>query len=207
LLDPVLNGILLGLIVALLIGPVFFLIINTSLHRGFNYAAQVATGVMLSDALFIFVAYFGSNIVLVINNHRDMAGIVASLIILIFGIGIVVKKQTIPAEAIQVNEKVKGAWLFIAKGFMLNSMNPSVLFFWIGVSGTVSLKSDYTPTHLLVFYGVILATVFATDLLKAYVAQKIKQFVTANFLLWLNRITGIALIIFAIVTFIKSVCN
>ncbi|MBK7856825.1 MAG: LysE family transporter [Bacteroidetes bacterium] len=117
------------MIVALLIGPVFFLIINTSLHRGFNYAAQVATGVMLSDALFIFVAYFGSNIVLVINNHRDVAGIVASLIILIFGIGIVVKKQTIPAEAIQVNEKVKGAWLFIAKGFMLNSMNPSVLFF------------------------------------------------------------------------------
>lgn len=205
MLDPILNGILLGFIVALLIGPVFFLIINTSLHRGFKYAAQVATGVMLSDALFIFVAYFGSSIVLVINNHRQFAGIIASIIILIFGLGILFKKQTIPAEAIQMNEKVKGAWLFVAKGFMLNSMNPSVLFFWIGVSGTVSLKSDYTATHLMVFYGIILITVFGTDLLKAYVAQRIKQFVTADFLLWLNRVTGVALIIFAIVTFFKSI--
>lgn len=207
MLDPILNGVLWGFIVALLIGPVFFLIINTSLHRGFKYAAQVATGVMLSDALFIFVAYFGSSIVLVINNHREVAGIIASVIILFFGIGILLKKQTIPAEAIQVNEKVKGAWLFIAKGFMLNSMNPSVLFFWIGVSGTISLKSYYTTTHLLTFYGVILVTVFSTDLLKAYVAQKIKQFVTANFLIWLNRITGIALVIFAFVTFYKSINN
>lgn len=204
MLDPVINGFLLGLVVALLIGPVFFLIINTSLHRGFKFAAQVATGVMLSDALFIFIAYFGSNFILVINKHRETAGIIASIIILIFGIGVLFKKQTIPAEAIQVNEKVSRAWLFIAKGFMLNSMNPSVLFFWIGMSGTISLKANYTAAHLAIFYGVILATVFGTDLFKAYIAHRIKKFVTVNFLIWLNRITGLALVVFAIVTFIKS---
>lgn len=203
--DPIINGVILGLIVAFLIGPVFFLIINTSLHRGFKFAAQVATGVMLSDALFIFIAYFGSSIVLVINKHKEAVGIIASVIILCFGLATLFKRQSIPAAAIQVNEKVSGAWLFIAKGFMLNSMNPSVLFFWIGVSGTVGLKENYTTSHLMIFFGVILAVVFGTDLLKAYVAQRIKQFVTAGFLIWLNRITGVALIIFAVVTFFKSI--
>lgn len=205
MLDPIISGILLGLVIAFLVGPVFFLILNTSIHRGFKFASYVAIGVLLSDSLFIFVAYFGSSFVLLLHSHKNIAGIVASLLILSFGIGILIKKNSIPAEAIQLNEKVSSAWVFIAKGFMLNAMNPSVLFFWIGVSGTVSVKEYYTINHLIVFYTIILATVFATDLLKAYIAHKIKKYLTFNLLTWLNRITGIALIIFALVTFYRSV--
>lgn len=205
MLDPILSGILFGCLIAILIGPVFFLILNTSLHRGFRHALQVALGVMMSDALFIFLAYFGSNFVLLFNTHKSIFGIIASLILSGYGIVILIKKQRIPVEAIQLNEKVTSPMVFIVKGFMLNAMNPSVLFFWFGVAGTVSVKEDYTITHLIVFYTTILATIFATDLLKAYIAHKIKNIITVNFLLWLNRICGIALMGYGVYMFVNSV--
>jgi threonine/homoserine/homoserine lactone efflux protein len=205
MLEPVISGILLGCVVALLVGPVFFLILNTSLHRGFTHGAQVAFGVMLSDALFIFIAYFGSNFILLLDKHKSVAGIVASVLLLSFGIGILIKKYTVPLESIQLNEKMKSPIVFIAKGFMLNAMNPSVLFFWIGVAGTVGAKEHYTIKHLLVFYPTILCTVFSTDLLKAYIAHKIKSVLTENLLTLINRISGVVLIGFAVYTFIKSV--
>lgn len=206
MIEPIISGILFGCLIAILIGPVFFLILNTSLHRGFRHAVQVAIGVMMSDALFIFLAYFGSNFVLLLNNYKSVSGIVTAVILLIYGVIIILRKhQRIPVEAIQLNEKVTRPVIFIAKGFMLNAMNPSVLFFWLGVAGTVSVKNDYTISHLVVFYISILATIFATDVFKSWIAHKIKNRITVNFLLWLNRICGAALIIYGIYILAKSV--
>ena len=88
---------------------------------------------------------------------------------------------------------------------MINAMNPTVLFFWIGVAGSVSVKQTYTVQHLIIFYSSILLTIFSTDLLKAYIAHRIKKFLTQKILLLLNRICGFALIGFAVYTFVKAV--
>ena len=204
MIEPVISGFLLGCFLAILAGPVFFLIINISLRKGFSFASRVAFGVLISDALFIFIAYFGSNFILLLNNHRFVAGIVSGILLIGFGIANKNKKNTIPAEAITLNEKSDRKGLYILKGFMINSMNPSVLFFWIGVSGTVSVKEHYTINHLLLFYGAILITIFSFDLFKAYIAHKLKSILTLNLLTWLNRITGMALLCFGIYTLLVA---
>jgi threonine/homoserine/homoserine lactone efflux protein len=196
---------LLGGVLAILAGPVFFLIMSISLRKGFKYAAYVATGVIISDTLFIFIAYFGSNFILLLNNHRFLAGIISGILLIGFGIALLLKKTDIPAEAITVQDKLTSPAIYIIKGFMINAMNPSVLFFWMGVAGTVSVKESYTITHLLVFYGSILLTIYSTDLLKAYIAHKLKSIITINILLWLNRISGFALISFGIYTLVSAI--
>lgn len=204
MIEPIISGILLGCVVAILAGPVFFLIMNVSLRKGFSYASRVALGVMLSDALFIFIAYFGSNFVLLLNNHRFLAGIISGILLIAFGIALALKHADIPAEAITVQEKNNSKGMYILKGFMLNSMNPSVLFFWLGIAGTVSVKENYTVNHLLIFYGSIITTIFCTDLLKAYIAHKLKSILTVRVLIWLNRISGFALIAFGIYTLFNA---
>lgn len=161
-------------------------------------------GVLISDTLFIFIAYFGSNFILLLNNHRFIAGIISGILLIGFGIALILKRNSIPAEAITVNEKTDSKSLYILKGFMINSMNPSVLFFWIGVSGTVSVKEHYTIHHLLLFYSSILITLFSFDLFKAYIAHKLKSILTIKLLTWLNRITGMALLGIGLYTLIVA---
>src|SRR5690606_41966392 len=58
-MEIVLNGIVSGIALALLIGPVFFTLLQTSVERGFTSGLFVAIGVSLSDSLYIFVSYLG----------------------------------------------------------------------------------------------------------------------------------------------------
>ena len=58
-MEIILNGIVSGVVLAFLIGPVFFAIIQTSIERGFWSGVFVAMGVSLSDILYITVSYLG----------------------------------------------------------------------------------------------------------------------------------------------------
>src|SRR5437879_4586916 len=55
----VFKGIQLGIVLAFLVGPVFFTIIQTSVEKGFWNGALVAMGVSLSDILYVAICYFG----------------------------------------------------------------------------------------------------------------------------------------------------
>jgi threonine/homoserine/homoserine lactone efflux protein len=58
-MDIISKGIVSGLVLALMIGPVFFTIIQTSIERGFSNGVFVAIGVSISDAMYILISYFG----------------------------------------------------------------------------------------------------------------------------------------------------
>jgi threonine/homoserine/homoserine lactone efflux protein len=62
----------------------------------------------------------------------------------------------------------------------------------------MSVKEHYTKTHELFFFGSLLGTVFATDLLKSYVANRIKNLLKPEVMLWINRIIGVVLIGFGL---------
>ena len=55
----VLNGLKFGIALAILVGPVFFTIIQTSVEKGFSKGALVAFGVSASDILCVVICYFG----------------------------------------------------------------------------------------------------------------------------------------------------
>lgn len=58
-MDIVAKGLLSGIVLSFLIGPVFFTIIQTSIERGFNSGALVAIGVSISDTCYILLTYLG----------------------------------------------------------------------------------------------------------------------------------------------------
>ncbi len=194
--DPVIKGIALGLIIALMIGPVFFFIIHTSIRNGFTAAVVSALGVMLSDALMISIAYFGSSFLLYLNKHLHTASIIGGLVILSYGFVLAFRERRVSGESLE-DVRFRGSYaIFLAKGFMLNAVNPSVLLFWIVVAGTVPAREAFSPQETLLFYGCTLATVLLTDVIKGYLASRLKAIVTTRFLLWMNRIAGTALMLY-----------
>ena len=86
----------------------------------------------------------------------------------------------------------------VLKGFFLNGINPFVLFFWISIVSKVSIDFEYSNNQALGFFVALVLTVFIVDVLKSHFATKLREIVTARFMKIMNRIVGIALIIFAL---------
>jgi threonine/homoserine/homoserine lactone efflux protein len=196
MLEVVSKGIICGLALALAVGPVFFTLIQASIEKGFVPAAFFATGVFIGDLFYILLVYFGFSQLIENENFKFWLGFGGSLVLILFGIFTLFKKPVVRKVVVQV-EKVNHVKQ-MAQGFILNTLNPFVLIYWMGVISAASLEMQHNKVHLIVFFATTLTIVYSADLLKAFASHKIKKFITYNFLLWLNRISGSVLILFGV---------
>ena len=181
-----------------MIGPVFFMLLNTSIKKGFKPAAYMAAGVALSDAMLIGIAHFGSRMIGTFNQHNTKIGWIGGLLLVLFGLIAIFKKAEQAPSDIKLPDDSKTMFIDTGKGFAMNSLNPFVLVFWLGVITALNAGQMVGKSHLLFFFSVVLVTVFSTYLLKAFLASRLKKLMTPVVLIWLNRISGIALIFYGI---------
>lgn len=195
MLDPVISGLGFGLLLAIMLGPVFFTLLQTSLHEGFKAAVHLAIGVLISDATLISICYFFASKLNMLDQYRSTMGWIGGILMIGFGLFNFFRK--VKVKEVDDNKKTVHA-KFMLQGFVLNIINPAVLLFWLGIVSVMSVKENYTRSHELMFFGSLLATVFLTDLLKSHVANRIKKMLNPNVMLWINRIIGLALVGFGI---------
>ena len=187
-----LKGMLFGFGLMLAMGPVFFTIIQTSLQRGFRSAVLVATGVMLSDVLYIALVAFGLSQFLDNEQFKVFLAVAGGLIMLSYGIVLFFRK----AESKNFEELTVGGNSFkhLAKGWLINFLNPFVFVFWIGVAGIAHV--DYGVVHInkLAFFLGIVSMVYSSDILKSYLANRLRSLITVRLISNLNKVLGIILI-------------
>ena len=83
----------------------------------------------------------------------------------------------------------------MVKGFILNGFTPTVLLFWLGTISIASLDFGYIKGYeFFIFFASLLITVLATDILKAYLADKLRTLVTQRLLTIMNVLLGVAMI-------------
>ena len=193
---PFLDGIFFGLLLAIMIGPVFFLLIQTSMNEGFFPGAAMAFGVSLSDASYIFLCQLGVAQIHKNQYFETYLGIGGGLILLVFGLKMLLKPGIARDGGEHVGRRFANILKKILKGYLVNGVNPFVLIFWIGVASMTAIKYSAENYRMVGFYAGILITVLFTDLLKVYLADKIRPLITTKFIANLNRIAGIALIIY-----------
>ncbi|MGO1751489.1 MAG: LysE family transporter, partial [Psychroflexus sp.] len=58
--EDILSAIPLGFFLAFLVGPVFFVLLETAALRGFRAALTFDLGVILADFVFLCIAYFST---------------------------------------------------------------------------------------------------------------------------------------------------
>jgi threonine/homoserine/homoserine lactone efflux protein len=193
------NGIQLGVVLAFLVGPVFFSIIQTSVERGFWKGALVAIGVSISDIAYVVVCYFGLVRFFQNPQFRTYMAYVGGGILILFGLYyLVVKSRRIRQASVHASSERK-PYRYIMKGLIINGLSPMVLIFWIGTISVASLDFGYTKgLEFFLFYAAVLVTVLATDLLKAYLADKLRRLVTPQSIMVMNIILGIVMIGFGV---------
>jgi len=90
----------------------------------------------------------------------------------------------------------KPAWIvFLAKGFVLNILNPFVWIFWFSSVAIVAGNMGGSKISTLVFFAVILGTTLVCELLKAWGAAKLKVFFNAERTTLMNKIAGVLLML------------
>jgi threonine/homoserine/homoserine lactone efflux protein len=193
-MESILKGVLSGLILSLLIGPVFFTLIQTSIERGFRSGFFVAIGISLSDAFYIAIAYLGMYQIFDKDNMKYLAYCGGGVLIL-FGLYYIFVKSRRVAHGEEV--KVRSPFRLILKGFIVNGLTPVVLLFWIGTVSVAANEFGYvTPGKAIPYFAAIVVTVFSTDLIKAKLADKLRAALTTIFIKRLNVVLGIGMIFF-----------
>lgn len=197
-MDILLKGILFGLVLALLVGPVFFTLIQTSIERGFIKAFFVAIGVSLSDLFYISIIYLGLSKLMEANHAQEYLGVIGGLILMGFGTYYTfIKNRKAPKELLNVAAN-KNYLRYIMKGFVINGLSPFVLIFWIGAVGLANTEFGYGGEELVIFFSAVVLTVFVTDLLKIWLAGFLRNLMTPQFRRVLNIAVGLILIFFGL---------
>ncbi len=197
MIDALYKGMLLGLVLMISVGPIFFAVIETSINKGFYHALSIAVGTLFSDTMYIFLAYLGLSSYFEDNSFRLWMGFCGGFLLMGFGIINLLKKADMHAADLHLKKK-SPYYHYVFKGFLINTLNPFVIFFWVSTLGWASLHFSSEQNAQTFFFVGVLGTVFLSDMAKAFLANKIKHIINRKLLLWVNRIAGVVMILFGI---------
>ncbi|GJM60241.1 hypothetical protein PEDI_07930 [Persicobacter diffluens] len=188
-----------GVLLAFMVGPAFFALIQTSIHKGFRAGATLAVGISTSDALYILLSYIGVTSLVDNPEVHEMMATVGGLVMVVYAGLLLLRPPKAPQRmenrATTTISKVGHFGQFL-KGFFLNGMNPGIVLFWIAMVGIITTNQSYTPMDRHLFFVGIIVSVFSVDLTKAYAAHRLSQIITVKLLRRLNLIIGVVLMVF-----------
>lgn len=207
MINDIITGIPWGIFLSFMIGPVFFILIETSITKGFRSALFFDLGVVLGDIFFIAVAYLGSYRLIASLKDKPALFVFGGILMLTYGtISLIkLKKQSkIQYEAID-DEIIKKnyAGLFI-KGFFLNIINIGVLGFWLAIIISVGPKLDMQTSRMLTFFTSVIVTYLLVDCLKIILAKQLKSKLTPDNILKIKKGISIVLIVFGVALMVQG---
>ena len=201
MLEDIQAAIPLGFLLSFMVGPVFFVLLETSATKGFRAGLSFNVGVICADVVFLLIAYFSSFQLLENLSNQPGLYVFGGTVILIYGIFLFAKKQ-VEKEQVKLN---KASYLGLyAKGFLLNFINIGVLAFWLVILLTVGPSVDNQPNRIIVFFGTTLGTYFTVDLFKILLAKQLKRKLTTKRVALLKKILGIVLMVCGTVLITKG---
>jgi threonine/homoserine/homoserine lactone efflux protein len=195
-MNEILEGAILGFTLSFLIGPVFFTLLQTGIESGFRAGASYSAGVWLSDLLIILLIYHSmSAIATVVNSSQFVVyvGTIGAIILIGFGISSITSKVMVNLGSI-ADLKVSYLKLF-GKGLLINTINPFTVIFWLGVNTLILSKEAFNSQKATLYFGSILTTLIATDLLKVLLARRIGVALKPIHIHRMRQIAGALLII------------
>lgn len=208
-MDIILKAIVTGFILSIMIGPVFFVILETSIKKGVRAAMMFDIGVILSDIIYISIAYlfYAEVEKLTEGSNSEWLKVVGGSVFIVYGFYTYFKKM----EDIVVNELGKivtnrGDYRnLMLKGFVLNFANPMVIFYWFTVMTLAEKNTSDKATPVFFFISILLSTFIIFDILKMVGAKKLRPLMTPKILKALNQLIGIVFVGFGLFLLLKGI--
>ena len=201
--ELILSAIGLGIMLSLVfIGPIFFLLIETSFSRGPKHALALDLGVIVADILCITAAFFASaDLIQLIDKHPGFYRI-TSFIILIYAVYMEDSKTRMHLAG---EEKMIGQNYFktFLNGFFFNILNIGVVLFCFVI--LISFRYFYPKLdEFLLYMALVVGTYLAIDFFKIYLAKQFHYKLTERLANQIRKGVGFILVGFSIFIFLQS---
>ena len=202
MINDILTGLPWGLFLSFMVGPVFFILLETSITKGFRAAMAFDCGVVLGDVFFIGIAYLGSYRLIQSLKDKPALFIFGGIIMLAYGIISFVKlkkDQKIDDEEIDRDILKRNYGSLFIKGFILNVINIGVLGFWLAVIISVGPKLEMQNSRMFTFFTSVIITYLLVDCIKILLAKQLKSKLTPINILKIKKGISIVLMVFGVV--------
>jgi threonine/homoserine/homoserine lactone efflux protein len=202
MINDILSGIPWGIFLSFMIGPVFFILLETSIIKGFRAALVFDLGVVSGDIVFIAIAYLGSYRLIQNLNDKPSLFIFGGILMLAYGVisFIQLKKEKKINIAVIDKEIIKKNYLsFFIKGFFLNIINIGVLGFWLAIIISVGPKLEMQTSRMITFFAAVILSYLFVDCVKILLAKQLKTKMTPANILKIKKGISVVLIIFGMV--------
>ena len=188
----------LGILLSFSFGPLFFILLETSISKGIKQAFFIDVGVVAADITFFSVAYLGASKLITEENQPALFVLGG---VLLSSYGALSFFKTYRKRKKQQKGKVKvietpNLFSLAAKGYLLNIINVAVLFFWTGVLFVIGPKFEMEMGKIWLFFLATVSTYILVNLCKYYFASKLKTKLTDSILYKMKQILNFFVFVF-----------
>jgi threonine/homoserine/homoserine lactone efflux protein len=197
MIEAILKGLTFGLLLSISVGPVLFSIIKQSLNNGHKGGLTFVFGVSASDITLVLISNIFTELFNSLKVYKQEVGVAGCAFLVSLGIYFLFFKKVKVDEAgkqIFKFSKRDFAKIFLS-GYFMNTLNPSVFIFWIYASTAVVVHSI---NERIIIFITCLVWMLSTDILKVFLAGKIRNRLTPHNIHIINRINGLLLVLFGI---------
>lgn len=197
--EALLKGLALGSILALSVGPVIFTIIKQSLNNGKEGGLSFVTGVWVSDIVLVFASNVFSEWVNALLTYKRAIGYVGSIFLIGMGLFyLFLKKVKLAGDASSEENRFRKRDMarIFGSGFLINTLNPSVILFWL-INAT-AFAATHSLRQRIIIFSTCIAVNMVADVLKVFMAGKLRRKLTLHNLSVVNKVSGLILVGFGV---------
>ncbi len=199
--DAIKTGITFGLFLIISVGPTIFAILKYSIQYGHKAGLSYILGVSISDFLYVLLANIAASQLSMANQYMKLIGICGAVLLMIMGIVGFLKKVKITRTTSTIAPIGIGNLAKIAtSGFFMNALNPGVIITWLGMAAFVGAE---TINYRFLVFAITLGMVLGGDLLKVFMAAKVRKLLTPRNIVYLSKISAACLFAVGLFLFFK----
>lgn len=203
--DAVVKGILVGLFMAISVGPTLFAIIRYSLNFSYKAGLAFVLGVSISDILYVTIANVAASALRYLEPYERHIGFGGAVALMAIGLAGLLRKLK-PRRPSTTQIAVSGGdllriWL---SGFLVNTLNPGVLITWLGA---VTVTANTPGFYRFALFGTALVIILGIDFTKVFLADRIRRLLTARTVIYVQRFSAACIFLIGVALFVGTVMN
>jgi threonine/homoserine/homoserine lactone efflux protein len=207
MIAAIIKGLAISLLLVFSVGPVIFTIIKQSINHGRRGGFSFVAGVWLSDIIWVVLSVSFGELVKELLNFKIPIGIAGCSFLIGMGIYFAFIKKIAPRnrqEPVEIaGEEITSAgkktnyFTIFTSGFLLNTLNPAVISFWVLMAASVA--TVYSFNYQIIIFTTCLAVNMLADVGKVMGAGYIGKKLSDKNILLINRISGFLYLAFGVV--------
>lgn len=197
--EAIIKGLALGLLLAISMGPVIFSIIKQSIINGYKGGLSFVAGVAASDLTLVLVSNVFTELFNRLLRFEKVIGMGGSVLLIGIGIYFLFFKKLVlndVGDGIQMKRTTGDYIRIFFAGYFVNTLNPTVIAFWFTWA---TAFITMVVTERIALFASCLAIVLIADLLKVFLANRLRKKLTLKTINIINKLSGVILIVFGVV--------